>query len=143
MSDEKNPTGSCPTGYGKPPRQTRFKKGQSGNPTGRPKGTPNLATALERALSEQVVINEGGQRRTVTKLEATVTQLVNKAMMGDHRAMQQLLAVVRVITNEPSEPRAPRLRLTEADQQITTRLIDRIRQSTPHQEGGAHDDTHR
>jgi uncharacterized protein DUF5681 len=67
MSDEKKPTDGHRVGYGKPPAQTRFKKGQSGNPTGRPKGTPNFATALERALEEQVVVNEGGQRRTVTK----------------------------------------------------------------------------
>src|SRR5512140_3220281 len=77
LSDKKKPTGDYPIGYGKPPAQTRFKKGKSGHPTGRPKGTPNFATALKRALGEQVVVNEGGQRRTVSKLEATVAQLVN------------------------------------------------------------------
>ena len=62
-------------GYSKPPRNTRIKKGQSGNPKGRTKDKPNLARALEKALGEKVVINENGQRKTITKLEASVKQL--------------------------------------------------------------------
>jgi hypothetical protein len=58
-------------GYGSP-NGTRFKKGQSGNPQGRPKGTLNLATVLWRALREKVVIYENGRRKSVTKLEASV-----------------------------------------------------------------------
>jgi hypothetical protein len=127
MSDEKKePTGGSPIGYGKPPRHTRFKKGQSGNPTGRPKGTPNFATALERALGEQVVVNEGGQRRTVSKLEATVTQLVNKATMGDPRATKQLLTVVHALDGEPSELNPLSLNLTESDALVMDHLMERI-----------------
>ena len=43
-------------GYGKPPRHTRFKKGQSGNPRGRPSGSKNLATVLSEALNELVIV---------------------------------------------------------------------------------------
>ena len=143
MATKQQPADDSSVGYRKPPRQTRFKKGQSGNPAGRPKGTVNFATALDQALSAQVVVNEGGQRRTVSKLEATVTQLVNKATMGDPRSPQQLLGVLHVLDGGAEEPSAPRLRLTEADQQIMTRLIDRIRQTTPHNEEDAHDHTHR
>jgi hypothetical protein len=69
-------------GFGKPPAHTRFAKGRSGNPRGRPKGSSNLATLLEQELNAPVPINENGQRKTVTKLHAAVKQLVNKAASG-------------------------------------------------------------
>src|SRR5919199_3891484 len=90
---------SYDVGYRKPPRHTRFQKGRSGNPKGRPKGSPNLATALQRALSERVVITENGQRRTISKLDASVKQLVNKAAAGDARALQLLLSRLDTVEN--------------------------------------------
>ena len=76
-------------GYGNPPRSTRFKKGVSGNPKGRPKGSLNVATVFTKTLLEKVVINEHGQRKTVTKLVAALKQLANKAASGDLRAVRQ------------------------------------------------------
>jgi hypothetical protein len=78
-------------GYGNPPKATRFKKGQSGNPKGRRQGTLNVATVLERALREKVVINENGRRKTITKLEAVIKQLVNKGASGDLRSGLQVM----------------------------------------------------
>lgn len=66
-------------GYGRPPMMTRIRPGQSGNPRGRPKGARNLSTIVAAALSERVAINEKGRRRWITKLEAAVKQLVNRA----------------------------------------------------------------
>ena len=54
-------------GYGKPPRHTRFKKGQSGNPRGRPSGSKNLKTLLNEALNERVVVTEEGGRRNTSR----------------------------------------------------------------------------
>ena len=79
------------TGYGKPPAHARFLKGRSGNPRGRPKGSRNLATILQRALDEPVVVTHNGKRRSISKLEAAVTQMVNKAATGDARNLAQLL----------------------------------------------------
>jgi hypothetical protein len=50
-------------GFCRPPESTRFKKGVSGNPKGRPKGSLNVATVFMKTLREKVVINEHGQRR--------------------------------------------------------------------------------
>ena len=82
-------------GYGKPPEATRFQKGVSGNPKGRPKGSLNVAAVFVKTLREKVVINEHGQRKTVTKLEAALKQLINKAASGDLRALRQLVELAR------------------------------------------------
>jgi len=93
MPDKDDDDSGYEIGFGKPPKHSRFRKGLSGNPKGRPKGKRNLATVLERTLQEKVVIEENGARRTVTKLEAAIKQLVNKAAAGDLAALRQLTAL--------------------------------------------------
>ena len=80
-------------GYGKPPLHTRFRKGQSGNPKGRGKGTKNFATTLMKAMSEPVTINENGNRKKISKLAAAVTQLANDAARGDKKSIQVAFAL--------------------------------------------------
>ena len=70
--------------YRKPPLHTRFKKGQSGNPRGRPK--KNLPTLLVAALNEPVFVTIDGERRKITKREAVITQLVNESAGANLRA---------------------------------------------------------
>ena len=82
-------------GYRHPPEKSRFKTGQSGNPHGRPKGALNMATILERTLREPIIIVENGKRRTVTKLEAALKQVVNQAASGKLKAVQLLATLVR------------------------------------------------
>ena len=79
-------------GYGKPPLHTRFRKGQSGNPKGRGKGTRNLATIFMEAMSQSVTINENGKRKKISKLAAAVTQLANDAARGDKKSIQLTFA---------------------------------------------------
>lgn len=116
-------------GRGKPPVGTRFKKGVSGNPRGRPKGALNLGTALRKALSEQVVINEGGRRKTVTKLEAGAKQLANRIASGEPRAMQQLLTVAPMV-GLTAEVAPVAVDHTVADQQVLHQMLRRMQQDT-------------
>jgi Family of unknown function (DUF5681) len=83
--------GDYEVGYGKPPWHSRFQKGQSGNPRGRPRGSKNSTTLMMEALQELVSVNENGRRKKITKQEAIIKQIVNKAASGDYRSIQFLL----------------------------------------------------
>ena len=84
--------GDYAVGRGKPPRHSRFKKGQSGNPKGRPRGSENHYSILMKVLNERVVATVKGRRRTITKLQAVLMQTVNQAASGDYRHTQLLLS---------------------------------------------------
>jgi hypothetical protein len=77
-------------GYGKPPRGTGFKKGQSGNPRGRPPHSKNLTTLLNDTLNEPVTITEDDRRRKITKREAVIKTLINKSASADPRSLKKL-----------------------------------------------------
>jgi hypothetical protein len=92
MTDDKRPRAKphgegYEIGYGKPPRNTRFKPGQSGNPKGRPKGLRNFATDLKAALSMPVELSRGDKRKKVSAQEAMLARLVQQALKGDYRAI--------------------------------------------------------
>ena len=87
-------------GYGKPPRKSRFRRGRSGNPQGRPKGTFAPGTILAKALKEKVVVQENGKRKTITKLQAIMKQAVNRAATGDPKATQQLINLFRIFGDQ-------------------------------------------
>ena len=112
-------------GFGKPPKQGQFRKGVSGNPKGRPKGSRNLATVLARALREKVVVNENGRRRTMSKLDAAVAQLVNKSASGDLVALRQLMALADSFETQATE--SQERNLSEADAKVVQNLLKRMR----------------
>lgn len=93
-------------GYGRPPVHTRFQKGQSGNPKGRQKGCKNLSTLMERVLDETVTIKENGSQKIITKREAFLKQLVNKAASGDLRSIQLAINYLQQLElrAQPSTP---------------------------------------
>jgi hypothetical protein len=118
-------------GYGKPPRHTRFVKGQSGNPRGRPCGAKNFTTLLEEALDEPVTVTESGGRRKVSKRQAIVTQLVNRSATADFRAIKLLFDIVRDIERQ-TEPASPETaEFSEADEKVLEQLRSRFSKGKP------------
>ena len=113
-------------GYGKPPRHTQFKKGQSGNPKGRPKGSRNLTTLLSEALNERVIVTEHGGRRRITMRQAIIKQLVKRSATADLRAIKILLDMVWRIEGQTEPDSAEAATFTEADQAVIEQLRARF-----------------
>jgi hypothetical protein len=82
------------TGYGHPPKLSQFKKGQSGNPTGRPKRAPSFKADLTAELNAMLTLPENGKSSRVSKQRALINSLVDAAMT-DPRAVNTLLALMR------------------------------------------------
>lgn len=119
MSKRKEP---YDVGYKKPPVRARFKKGASGNPKGRPKGSLNMATALNKALREPVTVLENGRRKKITKLDASLIGMTNRAVKGDAKAMQQLLSLAALVGIESSGTHV----LGETDAAVMNSLMQRL-----------------
>lgn len=116
---------SYDVGYGKPPKKSRFQKGQSGNPRGRPKGSLNVAAALERELNQLVTIKENGITRHITKFQAAIKQITNKAASGDTKAIQFLINLLN-ISNGGALGDAPLTVPTEADRAVMATMLLRF-----------------
>ena len=80
-------------GYKNPPKDTRFKPGQSGNPSGRPKQQKSQQESLQDILLGPITIIEDGQHKEVRRIDAIFLAQVNKAMKGDNKAAAQILAL--------------------------------------------------
>jgi hypothetical protein len=93
MPKRKHP-GEYEVGYGRPPQHSRFKPGQSGNPRGRPKGRQNLKTVLENILDQKVTVTENGRPKVMRKRELMLVAHVNKAVKGDVRALNSIIALM-------------------------------------------------
>jgi hypothetical protein len=120
--------GAPQVGYGNPPEATRFHKGRSGNPKGRPKGSLNVATILAKTLREKVVIIENGRRKTVTKLEAAIKQLVNKAASGEPGALRQMVVLAREAEVKQGTLETENLDIGDLDQEVISEIVKRFQQ---------------
>jgi hypothetical protein len=86
------------------PLHTRFKKGQSCNPRGRP--MRNLPALLVAALNEPVFVTIDRERRKITKREAVTTQLVNESAGANLRATKMLIDMMRTSKRRATQSRA-------------------------------------
>jgi hypothetical protein len=97
-------TADYAVGYGRPPPHTRFRKGVSGNPRGRPRRLTDLASLLTAALDRR---SASKRREPGTQREAIVAALVEKSASGDLRATKLLFDLMRQLVPPPEPPVAP------------------------------------
>ena len=89
----------------KPPKQSQFQKGQSGNPSGRPKGTKKTGrSALEAALSRERVVREGNEEKILSLDELGYLRIANMAANGDIPAFRALL-MAKSLSASYAEPK--------------------------------------
>lgn len=135
MSDEHD----YEVGYGKPPAAHRFQKGQSGNPKGRPKGSLDYRTSVQQALSARVTVTEGGKRKKVSSLQATLMRLSEKALRGDIKAIVKVLDLADGMAVELYARQAERS-LSQSEAQILARYAEVMRaEPAPGAEDGPDD----
>ena len=89
-------------GFKKPPKHSKFKKGQSGNPKGRPKGSKSLKEVVDKAVWRLVQMKAGAVVSKVPAFEASVNAMMAKAMHGDVKAFQCVLKLCDKLLEAPS-----------------------------------------
>jgi hypothetical protein len=115
-------------GYGRPPKDSRFKKGQSGNPGGRPTGSPNLQTEMKCLLAAKTNIKVKGVVQAVPTSKALCLALLQKAMSGDVRAFSK---IAEIVGPEMADEMAKAARLALEDFEIVEGAIMREKAAEP------------
>ena len=110
-----------PVGYKSPPASTRFKPGQSGNPSGRPKKIKSLKAELIEELEELTDVTENGQKLQITKARAIAKALVQAAAGGNLRATTTLLSL---FARDPVDTQ-PTDETTPEDRALLDEFVDR------------------
>jgi hypothetical protein len=102
MTARKSKSAAYKIGYGKPPRHTQFRQGQSGNPGGRPR---RLATERMKELALQeayrpITVKEGGRALALPAIQAILRSQVELAAQGNVQAQRAVLAAIQTIEAE-------------------------------------------
>jgi hypothetical protein len=129
---ERPMTADYEVGYGKPPQHTRFQKGRSGNPRGRPKHVKNLKTDLLEELQERILVREGSTERQLSKQRAMLKSLTLKAIKGDTRAITVVLnTMLRLLdVEDPADAAVP---LSDDENAVIATFEERLRRRLKHQ----------
>lgn len=92
---KKMDSGDYNIGYGRPPKSSQFKPGQSGNPAGRKRSQPTMVDILRQILNERVEVQINGERKKLKKHELLIRGIVNRAVNGEVRASKQALDLMK------------------------------------------------
>lgn len=112
-------------GYGRPPKHSRFKPGQSGNPKGRPKGARSPRALWNELIEGTVVVNDGKRKRRITKRELIYSTLLTSAARGDAKAREQVLRQDErmLAPSDASEAAQPVHDMEAADREALERFV--------------------
>ena len=131
-------------GYRKPPKRHQFRKGRSGNPTGRSTGTRTLKSDLLEELAQKIPIRESGRSMKTTKQRALVKSLLAKALNGDMRASNTLFNIYLrfVVPSELTEDIERPLNETEQETLavLEERLLRKALAKEKHGRGGGEEE---
>ena len=120
---------------GNPPKHTQFRKGTSGNPRGRPKGSKNLATYLMEAARDQASATVDGRTRPISNLQATTAlQLATKAAGGNQAAMGRFLDWIDEIETRAASVKPSQFPLSAPDIEVIRAVYERMKQCDPDKE---------
>jgi Family of unknown function (DUF5681) len=124
---KKKSTGA-PTDYeigrGKPPKQSQFRKGQSGNPGGRKKGSRNLKQIVQAIAESEIELTEHGKKRVVSLIEALLLSQAKEGLRGNTRATESLLDRIERLCGADD---TIRVELPEEDDALLDRVFSRKR----------------
>jgi Family of unknown function (DUF5681) len=118
-------------GYGKPPKATRFQKGKSGNPSGRPKRSTQIAdlgAILDEIENEEISVLDKGKRKQMKKAEIHFRQIFKKAIDGDLKSGKLLLQMAAEYFSPESvaNREAEFIGTTEASQRFGSNYMEKI-----------------
>ena len=116
-------------GYGKPPIEKQFKKGQSPNPSGRPKGARSLKDDFRAELCELVRLNESGKIRYLTKQRVIVKALTTKAARSDTPAISKTLELILQLFGTGEDGEAAGAPLSANDEAVIAAALARAARS--------------
>jgi hypothetical protein len=124
--DDDGPEGpDYEVGYGRPPKATRFKPGQSGNPRGRPKGAKSIPALLEGELNRKLRVREGNRERMLTKRELLIRRLVANGVQKGGRDGELVLRLVASHAGEADPASLPQA-LDAQDEAILQRFMETL-----------------
>jgi len=120
-------------GYKNPPKEHQFRKGVSGNPKGRPRKKKqsssdpglDLIASVHRELGKTISVQENGQHKEITKLEAFSAQLVAQSVNGKPSQQKMLLGLLMLDTHEETQKQTLE-QLQSHDEDLLSELYDQL-----------------
>jgi len=110
-------------GYKRPPVHSRFQKGQSGNPQGRPKRVPDFLEDAAAILSAPVTGRVNGKQVTLPAPQAMFRSQCRKALKGDNAALRRVIDLMLTLEPEAKQKAEQAVDMKKAVEDLHTELL--------------------